>query len=202
MSVPNYATRNHPRTLHTILPSGSTTLERAMVDAYDAQPVPIVIEQLADYGNVDVHLLSAVAYGLNIDAWSTNWTEQMQREALRNARVIQARKGTPWAIMQVLKAMGQGDAKIIERVKSRCWGDGTKWGTDGAIWGGAHKWNVFAIRLSQQVTEAQARLIINAVNAVKRKSARLVYIDWTENPLRWGDAVRWGSGYTWGSVNA
>lgn len=202
MSVPNYATRNHPRTLHTVLPSGSTTLERAMVDAYDAQPVPIVIEQLADYGKVDARLLSAVAYGLNIDAWSTNWTEQMQREALRNARVIQACKGTPWAIMQVLKAMGQGDAKIMERIKARRWDDGTRWDDDGVVWGDEHNWNAFAIRLSQPVTEAQARLIINAVNAVKRKSAKLIYIDYAENPLRWDDGKRWDDGYTWDIVTA
>lgn len=202
MSTPNYAARNHLRTLHTVLPSGSTTLERAMVYAYDGQPVPIVIEQLAYFGKVDAHLLSAVAYGQNIDAWSTNWNEQMQREALRNTRAIQARKGTPWAIMQVLKSMGQGDAKILERIKARRWGDGTRWGTDGAIWGDGHGWSAFAIRLSQTVTDVQARLIINAVNSVKRKSARLVFIDYAENPLRWGDAVRWDSGYTWGIVNA
>lgn len=202
MSAPNYAARNHSRTLHSVLPSGSTALERAMVYAYDAQPVPTVIEQLADYGKVDAHLLAAVAFSLNIDAWSSRWTESVKRAALHSARAIQARKGTPWAVMQVLKALGQGDAKIIERIKARRWGDGTKWGTDGAMWGDGHRWDAFAIRLSQPVTAAQARLIINSVNAVKRKSARLVFIDYAENPLRWGDAVRWDSGYTWGIVNA
>ena len=201
MSLTTYAARAHPRTLHTVLPSGSSALECAMVYAYDAQPVPTVIERLADYGKVDARLLSSVAYGLNIDAWSTQWSEAVQRAALQSAREIQARKGTPWAVQQVLKALGQGDATIIENVKSRRWGDGARWGDDGLMWGGAHNWDAFAIRLSQPVTDAHGRLIIDAVNSVKRASARLVYIDWAENPLRWGDQIKWGSGYTWGLIN-
>ena len=115
----DYARRDHPRNLHHILPSGSTVLERAIVDAYDAQTVPTVIENLSDVDVADTRLLNHLAYGANVDAWSSNWNESIKRAALRNAHAIQARKGTVWAVREALTAMGQGDSEIIERVQRR-----------------------------------------------------------------------------------
>ena len=167
----DYARRDHPRDLHNVLPSGSTALERAIVDAYDAQTVPTVIENLSDVDVADTRLLNHLAYGANVDAWSSIWNESIKRAALRNAHAIQARKGTVWAVREALKAIGQGDSEIIERVQRRRYDTGERFDS-GLLWSdSANQWATFAIRLKQPVTEAQGRLIIDAVSAVKRTSA-------------------------------
>lgn len=196
-----YATRALPRTLHQVLPSGSTVLERALVNAYDAQPIPTVIEQLNDLDRIDARLLNAIAYKLNVDAWSSAWSDAVKRAYLKNAVKIQAKKGTVWAVKETLKALGQGDAVIIERVGSRFWDSGDRWDA-GYIWGEQQHWATFALRLTQRVTQAQGQVIINAISAVKPARCHLVYIDWANDDLRWDSGVRWDSGNTWDLVLA
>ena len=203
MSVTNdYARRNHPRELHQVLPSGSTALERAIVYAYDGQPTPTVIENLSDVDVADARLLNHLAYGANVDAWSSNWNESLKRAALRNAHAIQARKGTVWAVREALKALGQGDAQIIERVAARYYDSGDQWDAR-LIWDDeAPDWATFAIRLRQPVTDAQGRLIIDAVSAVKPARCHLIYIDFAADLLRWDSGQKWNSGFTWDIIAA
>ena len=61
MNAPAYATRALPRNLHYVLPGNATVLEQSLVYAYDAQRLPVLIEQINDADKVDVRLLSAVA---------------------------------------------------------------------------------------------------------------------------------------------
>lgn len=197
MSAVDYSTRAYPRTLDQLLPSVSTSLERAIVYAYDGQPPPMVIEQLHDIDTVDARLLDVLAYGLNVDSWSSNWSDALKRSVLHSAKLVQSRKGTVWAVREVLKAMGQGDAEIIERVKARFWDSGDRWNS-GLIWDeGSPDWATFAVRLRQPVSDAQGRLIIEAVSAVKPVRCHLLYIDFATEQLRWDSGQKWNSGYTW-----
>ena len=202
VSAPDFAIRGLNNELHTALPAGSTPLERALVKAITSLPRPVVIEQINDYEKVDARLLNIVAYGLNVDAWSSSWPESIKRAALKTAREIQSKKGTVWAVREVLKAIGQGDAEIIERIGAQRWDGGAKF-DEKFIWGGEQNgWATFAIRLKQPVSETQGRLIIEAVNSVKRASAHLLYVDWASTPLRWDELRRWDSGYTFDLISA
>ena len=202
VSAPDFAVRALSNELHTALPAGSTPLERALVKAITGLPRPVVIEQINDYEKVDARLLNIVAYGLNVDAWSSSWPESIKRAALKTAREIQSKKGTVWAVREVLKALGQGDAEIIERIGAQRWDGGAKF-DEKFIWGGEQNgWATFAIRLKQPVSETQGRLIIDAVSAVKRASAHLIYVDWSAAQLRWDELRRWDSGYTFDLISA
>jgi phage tail P2-like protein len=194
-----YPTRNHPRNLHTVLPSGSTALEHDLVDAYDAQPVPVVIPTLKDPDTIPAPLLPYAAYERSVDTWSDNWPESTKRAMLKTARLIQARKGTVWAVREVLKAMGQGASQIIERVSGRRWDDGVHW-DDRYQWDG--HWATFAIILAQPVTAAHGKLIIEAISAVKPARCHLIRLDLTANPLRWDAQYEWDTNYTWDTIEA
>ena len=202
MSMMDYATRTHPRNLHDVLPSGSTPLERGIVYAYDGQPTPTVIETINDYDRLDARLLDVVAYGLNVDVWSSAWPESIKRQMLKSARSVQAKKGTLAAIRATLQAMGQGDAQILERVGARHWDDGECW-DNRCIWGDVQSgWALFAIRLKQPVTDAHGKLIIEAVSAAKPIRCHLVYLDFAGNQLRWDSEQRWDTGFTWDIIAA
>jgi hypothetical protein len=144
-------------------------------------------------------LLAIMAYERNADAWSDAWPVDTKRNMLKAARAIQARKGTVGAVRDVLKAMGQGSAVIIERIGGRRWDDGAAYDTD-YQWDGS--WATFAVQLSQPVTSAQGALIIDAINAAKRTSAHLLWLDMSANPLKWDANYCFDTGYTWDIISA
>ena len=183
-----------PRNLHTVLPTNSSPLERALVYAYDGQPLPVLIPRLKDPATCPVEYLPVLAYEYSVDVWSNTWPETIKRAVIKSARAIQARKGTIWAMKETLKTLGQGGAQIMERIGGRHWDDGAKW--DSRVqWDGS--WAMFAIQLSQPVTTAQGNLIIDAVSAVKPTHTHLMFLDMTAAPLRWDSAAHWDEGYTW-----
>lgn len=191
--------RNHPRNLSIALPSGSSDLERHLVDAYDAQVTPALIEHLKNPDECPVELLPFLAYEYSVDTWSDDWPESIKRGMIKSARAIQARKGTVWAVRETLKAMGQGASKIIERVGGRRWDEGLKWDTR-YQWDG--HWATFAIVLAQPVTAAHGKLIIEAISAVKPARCHLIRLDLTANPLRWDAHYEWDTNYTWDTIEA
>lgn len=195
----NYPVRPNPRNLHTVLPAGSTPLEHDLVDAYDAQIMPLLIPTLKDPDTCPEPLLAIMAYERNADAWSDAWPVATKRSMLKAARTIQARKGTVGAVRDVLKAMGQGAAVIVERIGGRRWDDGAAYDTNHQ-WDGS--WATFAVQLSQPVTAAQGALIIDAINAAKRTSAHLLWLDMSANPLTWDANYCFDKGYTWDIISA
>ena len=54
-------------------------------------------------------------FGLFGDGWGFAESEADQRELIKDAIEIHRYKGTPWAIKRVLKLLGYGDCKLIER---------------------------------------------------------------------------------------
>lgn len=200
MSV-NYSQREHPRTLHNVLPSGSTTLEKAMVYAYDGQPVPTVIECLNNTQTINANLLDAMAFARNADNWQTSWTEAEKRDYLTRARAIQARKGTLWAMYEVLRTIGQGDAQIIERVGEVFFDDETQYDDGISMFDDdGDGWAKYAIILKTQVTDTMARWIIYAVQQVEPARCDLTEIVWGTAVVVFDADYTFDSDYTFEAV--
>ena len=201
MSALTYSVRPHPRTLHTVLPSGSTTLERALVYAYDAQPVPTVIEGLNDALAIDTRLLDAMAYARSADNWQISWTDAEKREQLARALSIQARTGTLWAMREVLRNIGQGDAEIVERVGEVYFDGDTDWDDGLSMYDDdGDGWAKYAIILKTQVTDSVARWIIDAVQRVAPARCHLTAIVWGTAIVVFDADFNFDSDYTFEAV--
>lgn len=87
----------------TILPPNITEFERAMdQQAADQFALPVPVGDVWNPQTCPVHLLPWLAWGVSIDFWDSDWTEQEKREAIADAIEQQRRKGTPASLRAVL----------------------------------------------------------------------------------------------------
>lgn len=87
-----------------LLPPNASALERGLeAAATRVGEVPIPLPTLWDPETCPVELLPWLAWGLSIDTWDPDWTEERKRLETARAIEIQRRKGTPAAVEAVLE---------------------------------------------------------------------------------------------------
>ena len=96
------------RDLQTLLPENATALERAVDTAFGAyvSDAPVVVPTLWDADKCPEHLLGYLAWAVGVEEWDTQWPEETKRNAIREAPMINARRGTMWAVQRVLRNAG------------------------------------------------------------------------------------------------
>ena len=183
----------------SLLPPASTPLERAIEQTQARFAPALRIPALWNAETCPPDFLPYLAWALSVDEWDQGWSIEKKRAAIREARFIHERKGTPSAIRRALAALGQPDAELIERAdcirrdgSARHDGRHHRYGRDG--------WATFRIILHRPVTIDQAQQIKRLLAAVKRNCVHLVAIDFSRATLRRnGTAARTGI-YTRGVV--
>jgi phage tail P2-like protein len=183
-----------------LLPPNATDLERRLATAMAAiDDVPVILDTLWNPWTCPLDLLPWLAWSLSVDEWDPTWPEQMKRETLAATPLILRRKGTPWAILEVLKTCGHPDAELIERADSARH-DGSVVRDGMRHRGGGRHWATFRVILKRPITIDQAQQITKRLDIVKRKCCHLVGLDYSRAALRHnGSATRNGE-YTRGVV--
>ena len=100
--------------LSQLLPRNSTPLERALADAMAARVDPDVIARYHNPDTCPAELLPWLAWESHVDGWETAVTESQQRALIRNSWDLHKYKGTPWAVLTALAAIGYPRAKLTE----------------------------------------------------------------------------------------
>ncbi|HEY3983216.1 phage tail protein I [Cedecea sp.] len=93
--------------MNSLLPSGSTPLERRAAEA--CAGISDLNTPLRDLWNPDrcpVKFLPYLAWAFSVDRWDEKWTPAEKRKAVKDAFYIHRRKGTIAAIRRVIEAMG------------------------------------------------------------------------------------------------
>lgn len=99
----------------SLLPPNATPLERALeLSSLRMTAMPLPLRELWRYQDCPAHLLPWLAWALGVDDWSPAWSEGTKRIAIRDALLVQQRKGTLWALKQAVLAAGHGSARVIE----------------------------------------------------------------------------------------
>ncbi|HHT7890583.1 phage tail protein I [Pasteurella multocida] len=94
-------------TNQTLLPTGSTTLEkRAAQIMKSAVENPIIIADLINPDRCPVHLLPYLAWAFSVDKWDENWSEEVKRIAIKQSFFIHKHKGTIAAVKRVVEPIG------------------------------------------------------------------------------------------------
>lgn len=88
----------------SILPPNATPLDRALdqVELDGLGELPIPIRSVWNPQTCPAQLLPWLAWGISIDVWDTNWSEQVKRDAVAGAIEAQRRKGTRSSLRTVL----------------------------------------------------------------------------------------------------
>ncbi|UAX41250.1 phage tail protein I [Pasteurella canis] len=94
-------------TNQTLLPTGSTTLEkRAAQIMKSAVENPVIIADLINPDRCPVHLLPYLAWAFSVDKWDENWSEEVKRIAIKQSFFIHKHKGTIGAVKRVVEPIG------------------------------------------------------------------------------------------------
>ncbi|WP_010546001.1 phage tail protein I [Sphingomonas elodea] len=91
----------------SLLPPNATALERAIESAAARMgDLPVPLRSIIDPETCPLPLLPYLAWAVSIDAWSSDWPEEVKRARVRRAIEIQRRKGTASSVRAVVESFG------------------------------------------------------------------------------------------------
>lgn len=92
----------------TLLPPNATRLERALESATARTGnIAAPIDALLDPMTINVEWLPWLAWGLSLDSWDADWSEQVKRKAVAQSIALHRIKGTRQSIEAVLARFDQ-----------------------------------------------------------------------------------------------
>jgi phage tail P2-like protein len=91
----------------SLLPSGSTPLERAAVEAMaEAMALGVPLRDLWSPERCPLLLLPYLAWALSVDRWDQSWPEKTKRSVIKASFFVHKRKGTINAVRRAVEPMG------------------------------------------------------------------------------------------------
>jgi len=100
----------------SVLPTGATPLEKALLTAELAALADVDVERVAtiwDPHNCPDRLLPWLAWALSVDVWDNEWPEATKRRVIAASPAVHRLKGTSGAVRRALDAVAV-DAQLVE----------------------------------------------------------------------------------------
>ncbi|MFP3183966.1 MAG: phage tail protein I [Paraburkholderia sp.] len=189
--------------MNNLLPPNASPLERRTaiaLAAVDDLPVPI-----RDYWNPDTcpaALLPYLAAEVSVDGWELAESDSARRALIKGAIQLHQKRGTPWAIREVIRRLGFGEVDLIEgrNVRRR---DGTaRYSGDWVHGNERGEWAQYTVRLNRPITRDQADNLKAMLERYAPQRSELYRLDYTAAPLRRNGTGRYDGQYNRGSINA
>lgn len=167
----------------------------------------------SDFSNIDIYsqidtadepLLSTLAWHFSLtheSLWKLAESLTAKRELLKIAIQLHQKKGTPWAVKNVIRALGFGEVDIIEGTGIR-FRDGT-YRRDGIkLHGlGSDNWASYRIIFHEPLTNDIAELLTRAIPECAPARCQLVSLDYRAAAMRHNGGIQFRNGqYTRGEV--
>jgi phage tail P2-like protein len=91
----------------SLLPTGSTPLERAATEAMaEAMALRVPLRDLWSPERCPLPLLPYLAWALSVDRWDQAWTEKTKRSVIKASFFVHKRKGTINAVRRAVEPLG------------------------------------------------------------------------------------------------
>lgn len=137
----------------SLLPTGSTPLERAATEAMaEAMALRVPLRDLWSPDRCPLPLLPYLAWALSVDRWDQAWTEKIKRSVIKASFFVHKRKGTINAVRRVVEPLGY----LIEVLE---WWQTVPMGTPGTF---ALKVGVLDTGITEEMYKELERLIDDA----------------------------------------
>jgi phage tail P2-like protein len=137
----------------SLLPTGSTPLERAATEAMaEAMALRVPLRDLWSPDRCPLPLLPYLAWALSVDRWDQGWTEKTKRSVIKASFFVHKRKGTINAVRRVVEPLGY----LIEVLE---WWQTVPMGTPGTF---ALKVGVLETGITEEMYQELERLIDDA----------------------------------------
>lgn len=166
-----------------------------------------------DFSNVDIYsqidtaeepLLSTLAWHFSLThEWLWKLAESLtaKRELLKIAIKLHQKKGTPWAIRNIIRALGFGEVDIIEGLSIR-YRDGTYHRNGIKRHGfGSENWACYRIIFHEPLTNDIAELLKKTIPEYAPERCQLVSLDYRAAAMRHNGKIKYRNGqYNRGEV--
>ena len=117
-----------------------------------------------------------------------------KRALIKSAIELHRRKGTPWAIREVLRKLGLGEVGLDEGLKARVYE--SSFVTDIPE---NERWAYYALQLKAPITNEQARNIRKILRHFAPARCTLAVLDYKANPIRYNNKITYNGTYNHGS---
>ncbi|UVS95934.1 phage tail protein I [Burkholderia glumae] len=183
-----------------LLPPNATTLEvrtATALAAVDTLPIPI-----RDYWNPDkcpASFLPYLAAEVSVDGWELAESDDARRALIKSAIQLHQKRGTPWAIREVIRRLGFGEVTLIEGrgVRRR---DGSVRRNGDYVHGDPTAWAQYIVKLTQPITRDQAENLKAVLERYAPQRSMLAALDYSAAPIRHNGIAKRNGQYNRGSA--
>ncbi|RKF36152.1 phage tail protein I [Paraburkholderia fungorum] len=185
-----------------LLPANQTPLETALAIVMAPRVDPEILRTLWDADRCPAGWLPWLAWALAVDGWELAESDDARRALIKAAIPLHQKRGTPWAIREVIRRLGFGEVDLVEgrNVRRR---DGTALYNGDWVHGRDRgEWAQYIVRLRQPVTRDQADNLKAVLERYAPQRSELYKLDYTAAPLRRNGVGRYDGQYNRGSINA
>ncbi|KVC87938.1 phage tail protein [Burkholderia ubonensis] len=182
-----------------LLPANQTPLEAALATVMRASVDPEILRTLWDADRCPVAWLPWLAWALAVDGWELAESEDARRTLIKGSMALHRKKGTPWAVREVIRRFGFGEVTIIEGRSGRR-RDGTIVRNGEQVHGKASAWAEYIVKLDQHITRDQADRLWKAIERYAPARSQLVSLDYSAVPIRHNGVARRDGQYSRGSI--
>ena len=186
-------------TYKSLLPPNSTKLERALEQvAAKALDLPVIIKQLHNPDTCPTALLPWLAWSLSVDEWDNDWSEEHQRQTIRDSRQIHREKGTRASIRRILASVGFGNITIETGLDAGHYNGQIKY--DGSKFYGhdIQYGSYYRIYLSQPVTVDQALQVRRLLENTAPARCHLYALNFQQAQATYNGAIIYDGIYNYG----
>lgn len=184
------------------MPPNSTKLERALEQvAANALDLPVIIKQLHNPDTCPTVLLPWLAWSLSVDEWDKDWSEENQRQTIKDSRQIHRQKGTKASIRRILASIGFNNVRInagldAGHYNGRIKYDGSHYYADDVLHG-----TFYRVFLSQPITIQQAALIRRMLANTAPARCALKALHFEQAQATFNAAIKYDGKFTYGVVS-
>lgn len=188
--------------MRDLLPPNATTLERrTAVGLAAVDELPIRIREYWNPDDCPAALLPYLAAEVSVDGWELAESEDARRALIKSAIQLHQKRGTPWAIREVIRRLGFGEVTLIEgrRMRRR---DGSASRNGDYIHGRENAWAEYIVRLSRPITRDQAETLKTVLERYAPQRSHLTSLDYRAAPIRHNGSAGRNGQYNRGSFGA
>jgi phage tail P2-like protein len=181
-----------------MLPPNATAQEFAL-DGATARisDVPVPLRDTWNPDTCPADVLPWLAWAFGVDEWDAGWSDDTKRATIRNAVMIQRRKGSVWSIKQAIKDAGYGDSMLIEGNSNHAYNGADKH-NNLITYGDPTAWALYRFVLERPISNTQAAQIRRLLDYIAPARCHLLELIFTEAANLYDGAIRHDGSFNYG----
>jgi phage tail-like protein len=182
-----------------LLPSNSTTLERAVAASHqDLSELPIAIRHIRNPANCPASILPFLAWELSVDEWNPEWSEDIKRRVIAESIAIHRRKGTRGAVRRALEAIfGEGGFSLVEGAAGGIY-SGINTHNNTNFYGQSEHWAKYSVYISRPISQRIAADVRHILASVAPARCHLLALNFEQGQSAYDGSILYDNTFTHG----